>query len=96
MLVEGEVSVANIAHNEHTGAALRVSGYSQAGGDNYDNIFRKPKLELPGEESKGIPLVVLGDVPATPNQSMESSKEWDETRIDTIGSNGNDGLHYLH
>jgi hypothetical protein len=20
--------------------------------------------------------------------------EWDETRIDTIGSNGNDGLHY--
>jgi len=84
------------ARNDHTGAALRVSGYSQAGGDSYDNIFRKPKLELPGEDTKGTPQIVLGYPPVTTNQSMESTGEWDETRIDTIGSNGNEGLHYLH
>ena len=88
--------MASVSRNEHTGAALRVSGYSQAGGDNYDNIFRKPKLELPGEESKGTPKVVMGYPPVTTNQSMESTGEWDEARVDTIGSNGNDGLHYIH
>lgn len=76
-----------VSRNEHTGAALRVSGYSKEGGDSYDNIFRKPK---PTAE----PKVVMGYPPVTSNQSMESTGEWDETRVDTIGSNGNDGLHY--
>jgi hypothetical protein len=88
--------VANVARNEHTGDAIRSKPPGSTYGDNYDNIFRKPKLELPGEESKGTPQIVMGYPPVTTNQSMESTGEWDETRIDTIGSNGNEGLHYLH
>jgi hypothetical protein len=33
--------------NEHTGAKLKVSGYSKQGEDNYDAIFRKDKPKRP-------------------------------------------------
>lgn len=41
--------------NEHTGAKLKVSGYSKQGGDNFDDIFRKDKPkqeEVPKKEVK--------------------------------------------
>lgn len=30
----------------------------------------------------------------TTDKPVEPTEEWDEDRIDTIGSNGNEGLHY--
>lgn len=38
----------------------------------------------------------VGYPPLTPNQPVESTNkdDWDEERIDIIGSNGNSGEHY--
>jgi hypothetical protein len=49
--------------------------------DNYDKIFSKKKYNL------GYP-------PLTANKPVDSTSDWDEKRVDIVGSNGNDGIHY--
>lgn len=36
----------------------------------------------------------VGYPPLTTDKSLECPEDWDEKRIDIIGSNGNDGIHY--
>lgn len=70
-----------VAKNDITGDKLQSKLNTKEYEDNFDKIFGKKKHNLERAES-------------TPNQSVECSKDWDEKRVDIIGSNGNDGLHY--
>lgn len=77
--------------NEITGDSLRSRPATKAYSDNYDSIFRRPSVPLQ------FPTDSLGEPVLTPREPMELTiTEWDEKRMDTIGSNGNEGIHYLH
>lgn len=68
-------------YNDITGDKLQSKVSNQNFEDNFDRIFRKEKTNV------GYP-------PLTPNKPVEPADDWDEKRIDIIGSNGPTGEHY--
>lgn len=72
------------ATNEITGDALVSKLNSKEFENNFDKIFG----EKPKKPRWVPPPLPLNEYPEN------SSDEWDEARIDTIGKNGNEGLHY--
>ena len=68
--------------NDITGDKIATRTVTKEYEDNYDNIFRKNKVA----ETKPTP-----DQPVEP---VQLELDFDEERIDTIGTNGNEGLHY--
>lgn len=73
-----------VARNNITGDKIQSKGVlTKQGEDNWDLIFSKKKKEthdilLPELKWQGKPIQL----------------DWDESRIDTIGQNGNEGDHY--
>ncbi len=69
--------------NDITGDELRSRTLSKEGEANWDRIFGKKKT-------------TVAEATPTADQSVESTQMdlFDEERIDTIGTNGNEGLHY--
>lgn len=68
------------AHNDITGDKIQSRINNKQFEDNFEKIFgKKDKVAYP---------------PLTPHEPLEPAKDWDEERVDVIGSNGNDGLHY--
>jgi len=73
-----------VARNNITGDKIQSKGVlTKQGEDNWDLIFSKKKKEThdilqPETKWEGEPIQL----------------DWDESRIDTIGQNGNDGEHY--
>ena len=53
--------------------------------DNWNRIFKKNNIELTPEEECSIDTI---------EALIEIQKEKEKKRIDIIGQNGNDGLHY--
>lgn len=67
-------------YNDITGDKLRSRVNNQQFEDNFDRIFRqKPTVGYP---------------PLTPDKPVEPADDWNEERIDIIGSNGPTGDHY--
>lgn len=46
------------------------------------------------EENKRKEKARLANAASTADKPVEPADDWDEKRIDVIGTNGNDGLHY--
>jgi len=67
--------------NEHTGDALVSRLNSEEFEKNFDKIFG----EKPKKPRWVPPPLPLNEYP---------SHDWPEERVDVIGTNGNDGLHY--
>lgn len=65
--------------NEHTGDPLISRVLSKKGEEAFEQIFGKKKTNGGWKP------------PLTP---IKTNADWDESRIDTIGQNGNDGEHY--
>lgn len=86
--------------NDVTGDALISKMNTEKFENNYDKIFgEKPKKE----RWTPPPLVMSDPLCKVCGKTLATTKEcawtgcqlnWDESRIDTIGTNGNDGLHY--
>lgn len=72
-----------MSKNEITGDDIKSRVNTKTYEENYEKIFRKEKRNV------GYP-------PLTSNQPVESTNkdDWNEERIDIIGSNGNSGEHY--
>lgn len=69
-----------VARNEITGDKIQSKLSNKQYEDNFDKIFsKKDKVESPT---------------LTTDKPLEPTEDWDEARIDVIGCNGNDGLHY--
>lgn len=69
------------ARNDITGDKIQSKISNDNYDKNFDAIFRKEKT-------------AVGYPPLTPNKPLEPADEWDEKRIDIIGSNGPTGEHY--
>jgi hypothetical protein len=67
------------SHNDITGDALVSRVLSKKGEEAFEQIFGKKKTNG-------------GWKP--PLSPLKTNADWDESRIDTIGQNGNDGEHY--
>jgi len=91
------------SHNDITGDAL-VSrpGLSEEGEKNWDKIFTKRKTNG-GWKPPLAPLTAQDPLCKVCGKALSGTKEcawtscplnWNENRVDTIGQNGNDGLHY--
>lgn len=77
--------------NDITGDAIKSKGFSKDFEDNFDRIFRKEATQ----ELCKICGKVLNEVRECAWTSCPKwLNEWDEKRMDNIGQNGNDGLHY--
>lgn len=70
--------------NPITGDLLVSKTLSEKGAANYDNIFGKKKKTNGGWTPP--PLMIW-----TEDQDPDS---WGDKRMDVVGQNGNDGLHY--
>ena len=69
-----------VAKNEITGDKIQSKLSNKQYEDNFDKIFsKKDTVESP---------------PLPTDKPLEHAEDWDEARIDVIGCNGNDGLHY--
>ncbi len=84
------------AHNPITGDFIKSKVNTKAFEDNFDAIFRKPADQ---QEPKCTCLDSAYERKAMQeglvnNPMFDENKEWNEKRIDVIGQNGNDGLHY--
>lgn len=73
-----------VARNEHTGDLIQTRGLSEQGKSNYDLIFRKNKVAEPA----AAPDKPMEPVP------LELWTDEEERRMDIIGANSNEGLHY--
>ena len=72
-------------HNEITGDKLITKKKSKSFDVNFDAIFRKTD-----EKFEGFTTIEIKKEPT----ERDRDPDWDEGRIDIIGQNGNDGLHY--
>lgn len=72
-------------YNDVTGDALVSRTLTEEGAKSFDRIFGEKKKTNGGWTPPPLPLNEY------PNNG---SDEWDETRIDVISQNGNEGLHY--
>ncbi len=70
------------SYNDVTGDKIQSRVNTKQFEDNFDRIF--------GKKNK---TTVADTVPA-PDKPVEPTEDWNEERVDIIGSNGNDGLHY--
>lgn len=70
------------SYNDITGDKIQSRVNNKQFEDNFEKIFGK-------KEKAGV-----GYPPLTPNKPVESTEDWDEKRVDIIGSNGNTGDHY--
>lgn len=75
-----------VARNDITGDKIQSRDkLSPEGEENFDKIFGVKKKTNGG----WVPPPLSG-----PQTAQELLDDWDEKRIDIIGPNGNDGLHY--
>jgi|LakMenEpi03Aug12_release.lakeMendotaPanAssembly.Ray.scaffolds.fasta_scaffold333167_2 hypothetical protein len=90
------------SRNDVTGDKIQTKGMlSKQGEDNFDAIFRKNKVaDVETTACEPVEPTPLCDICG---KSLNGTKEcawtgcplnWDESRLDTIGQNGNEGLHY--
>jgi len=89
--------------NDITGDPLVSRTLTKEGEDNFDKIFGKKKTNG-GWKPPLAPLAPNPDpLCKICGKGLGSTKEcawtscplnWDESRVDTIGQNGNEGLHY--
>lgn len=79
-----------MSKNDITGDTIKSKGYSKYYDENYDRIFRSKPQSLDAAYERQAMYEGMVKNPVFP----ENQPDWDEERIDTIGSNGNDGLHY--
>lgn len=84
------------ASNPITGDFIKSRANTKEYENNFDAIFRKP---IEQQEPKCLSLdsayerkAIAEGLVKTP--VFTENKEWNEKRVDIIGSNGNDGLHY--
>lgn len=70
------------SYNDITGDKIQSKLSNKQFEDIFDRIF--------GKKDKAT----VGYPPLTPDKPVEPAEEWNEERVDIIGSNGNDGLHY--
>lgn len=70
------------SYNDVTGDKIQSRVNNKHFEDNFDKIFGKKEKATVGQPTP------------TTNKPVESAEDWDEERVDIIGSNGNDGLHY--
>ena len=70
------------SYNDVTGDKIQSRINTKQFEDNFDRIF--------GKKDKNT----VGYPPLTADKPVEPADDWDEKRIDVIGTNGNDGLHY--
>jgi hypothetical protein len=80
-----------MSKNDITGDEIK-SKVSSTYADNYDKIFRKDTVE-----SVDTSANKLAQCPHYPDLCFctgACKNGWDEKRIDIIGSNGNEGIHY--
>lgn len=70
------------SYNDITGDKIQSRVTNKQFEDNFDRIF--------GKKDK----TTVGYPPLTPDKPVEYSEDWDEKRVDIIGSNGNTGDHY--
>lgn len=85
------------SHNDITGDAIKSRVNNKQFEDNFDNIFRKKEpvqLELDFGENKACEICGKPLDPTKECAWTSCPLNWDETRIDIIGPNGNEGLHY--
>jgi hypothetical protein len=75
--------------NDITGDPLVSRTLTKTGEENFDKIFGKKKTNGGWKP----PLTPLSPTD-TPTTVTEHEKDWDEKRIDIIGQNSNEGLHY--
>jgi hypothetical protein len=70
------------SYNDITGDKIATRTITKDYENNFDRIFRKKDK--------------VGGVSTTPDKPVEPAQLelFDENRIDTIGQNGNEGLHY--
>ena len=75
-----------VARNDITGDLIKSRDkLSPEGEENFDKIFGVKKKTNGG----WVPPPLNN-----PQSAQELIDDWDESRVDTIGSNGNEGLHY--
>ena len=75
-----------MSRNNITGDKIQTKGIlSKEGEENFDRIFGKKDIVLTPEEECSIETI---------EALIEIQKEKERKRIDIIGQNGNDGVHY--
>jgi len=80
-----------VARNNITGDKIQSKGVlTKQGEDNWDLIFGK-KSRPTFTEQELMSMEVIQDLIDNPKKVCV---DWDESRIDTIGQNGNEGDHY--
>ena len=96
-----------VARNNITGDKIQSKGVlTKQGEDNWDLIFGK-KSRPEFTEQELMSMEVIQDLLDNPKKKTHDilrpttkwegdciEIDWDESRIDTIGQNGNDGEHY--
>ena len=73
--------------NDITGDKIQTKAASKAYEDNYDAIFRKEPCPVCDKDLKKVTECAWTSCPKV-------VAEWNESRMDIIGQNGNDGDHY--
>lgn len=71
--------------NDITGDKIQSRVSNKNFNDNFDAIFRKNPTQ--DKNTMGYP-------PLATDKPVDSSEDWDEKRMDIIGSNGPTGEHY--
>lgn len=83
--------------NDVTGDAIFSRANTKAFEDNFDKIFRKKGIDQEHPKCKSLDAAyerkAMQEGLVT-QPVFEENKEWDEKRIDIVGQNGNEGLHY--
>jgi len=87
------------SHNDITGDALVSRPSSKEFNENFDKIFGKKKTnggwKPPTEPSDPLCKVCGKGLGSTKECAWTACPlNWNESRVDTIGQNGNDGTHY--
>lgn len=87
------------AHNPITGDFIKSKVNTKAFEDNFDLIFGKKEKPIDQQEPKCTCVDSAYERKAIAeglnnNPAFPENIEWNEKRMDVIGSNGNDGLHY--
>lgn len=80
-----------MSKNDITGDEIK-SKVSSTYADNYDKIFRKDTVA--SVDTSANKLAQCPNYPEPCFCTGACQPSWDEKRIDIIGSNGNEGIHY--
>lgn len=74
-----------MSRNDITGDSIRSKPLSKEAEDNWDRIFKKQGITLTEEELADVEIIA--DI-------VQHHHDKKKSRMDTIGQNGNNGLHY--